>query len=443
MRNGKLIITALVLCMMVLGLIILESFEIRPGGSGSEVLREAVSGTGADGTLQEGASGSDGSIDSSVGDEDADGIGKDANEAHIPVFEFDLKYTKYLVEAPYEYEANGETRRFKFEEMVRAIEPAREAFESGMVAYVDNYKNRNGNAPYRNGKSTDDFGGTRSASAPGYFNSDGSGDFRYIADGTLVIVENENEKFSEVKIVGETDGSSYFVPQHYVSTDDPLTALEKIIVVDRAEQNIAAFEKVPELVIEPVSSADILGIYKASTETVDSLGNEDDDVDNKDEAAEAEIADMVNVDVMECAADGLTEGAMPVAFPGGRAEWKIVSYSLATTGKSGKYHQPTPLGYYYAVEKKPKFYYLKDGTNDIEGYAPYAIRFTAGAYVHGVATAYKYTADGVRVDPGIHEFSKSIGTVPLSHKCVRNYTSHAKFLYDWYEHGKTIVIVIE
>lgn len=123
--------------------------------------------------------------------------------------------------------------------------------------------------------------------------------------------------------------------------------------------------------------------------------------------------------------------------------WNITSYSRATTGKVGKYHRPTPLGYYYAIEKRPKFLYVKDGTNEIEGYAPYAIRFTAGAYIHGVSTAYKYTEDGTRVDPGIKEFSKSIGTVPLSHKCVRNYTSHAKFIYDWYEQGNTVVIVIE
>ncbi|MHC1724075.1 MAG: L,D-transpeptidase [Aminipila sp.] len=123
--------------------------------------------------------------------------------------------------------------------------------------------------------------------------------------------------------------------------------------------------------------------------------------------------------------------------------WNITSYSKATTGKMGKYHQPTPLGYYCAIEKKPKFFYVKDGTSEIEGYAPYAVRFTAGAYIHGVSTTYKYTAEGTRIDPGINEFSSSIGTVPLSHKCVRNYTSHAKFIYDWYEHGKTIVIVIE
>ncbi len=437
MRNGKLVITALVLSVMVLALIILESFDIRPGGS--ESVQAANGG---------------------VSDLDGEGAAPEVTP-RVPVFEFDLKYTKYLVEAPYEYEVNGETRKFEFEEMVKSIEPARKAFESGTVAYIDNYKNRNGEAPYRNGKSADDFGGLRSASAPGYFDSSGSGDFRYIADGTLVAVVSENENFAEVKIVGEDGGQSYFVPQHYVSTDDPLTALDKIIVVDRANQNIAAFERVPELDIEPVSSANITGFYKESAESVDSLGGDLDKTDaaqsetsgdvQKNSLSEnggssdnkIDISQMVNVDVMECAADGLNEGAMPAAFPGGRAEWKIVSYSLATTGKSGKYHQPTPLGYYYAIEKKPRFYYLKDGTNDIEGYAPYAIRFTAGAYVHGVAVPYEYTDDGVRVDPGIREFSNSIGTVPLSHKCVRNYTSHAKFLYDWYEHGKTIVIVIE
>ena len=124
-------------------------------------------------------------------------------------------------------------------------------------------------------------------------------------------------------------------------------------------------------------------------------------------------------------------------------KWKVVSYSLATTGKLGKYHQPTPLGYYYAIEKRERFYYYKDGTTSIQGYAPYTIRFAGGAYVHGVPVDYKYNADGQRIDPGKVEFSQSLGTIPLSHKCVRNYTSHAKFLYDWYVPGETIVIVME
>jgi len=124
-------------------------------------------------------------------------------------------------------------------------------------------------------------------------------------------------------------------------------------------------------------------------------------------------------------------------------EWKVVSYTLATTGTTGKYHQPTPLGYYYAIEKRERFYYYKDGTTSIQGYAPYSIRFAGGAYIHGVPVNFKFTPEGVRVDPGKVEYSKTIGTVPLSHKCVRNYTSHAKFLYDWYTPGEMIVIVME
>ena len=124
-------------------------------------------------------------------------------------------------------------------------------------------------------------------------------------------------------------------------------------------------------------------------------------------------------------------------------EWKVISYTLATTGTTGKYHQPTPLGYYYAIEKRERFYYYKDGTTTIQGYAPWAVRFAGGAYVHGVPVNYKYNAEGGRIDPGKIEYSKTLGTVPLSHKCVRNFTSHAKFLYDWYTPGEMIVIVTE
>ena len=124
-------------------------------------------------------------------------------------------------------------------------------------------------------------------------------------------------------------------------------------------------------------------------------------------------------------------------------EWKVVSYTMATTGATGKYQQPTPLGYFYGIEKRERFYYYKDGTTTIQGYAPYVIRFAGGAYIHGVPVNFKFSADGKRIDPGKVEYSKTMGTVPLSHKCVRNYTSHAKFLYDWYTPGEMIVIVME
>jgi len=123
-------------------------------------------------------------------------------------------------------------------------------------------------------------------------------------------------------------------------------------------------------------------------------------------------------------------------------KWHLISYVLATTGQKAKYKEETPLGYYMAIEKKSQFLYLSDTTKKIAGYAPYAIRFTGGAYVHGVPVDYK-NVNGKLVDPGMREYSPTIGTVPLSHKCVRNYTSHAKFLYDWIRIGEGAVIVIE
>ena len=123
--------------------------------------------------------------------------------------------------------------------------------------------------------------------------------------------------------------------------------------------------------------------------------------------------------------------------------WKVISYTLATTGADGEYQQPTPVGFFYGIEKRDKFLYYTDGTTDIQGYAPYAIRFSASSYVHGVPVDFTYDAIGNQIEPAMQEYSKSIGTVPLSHRCVRNYTSHAKFLYDWYTAGETAVIVIE
>ncbi len=123
-------------------------------------------------------------------------------------------------------------------------------------------------------------------------------------------------------------------------------------------------------------------------------------------------------------------------------KWNLISYTFATTGEKAAYKLPTDLGYYMAIEKVSRFSYLNDVTKQIAGYAPYAIRFNGGAYIHGVPVDYVYK-DGNRVDPGIQEYMYTIGTVPRSHKCVRNYTSHAKFLYDWIEIGKSAVIVIE
>lgn len=120
----------------------------------------------------------------------------------------------------------------------------------------------------------------------------------------------------------------------------------------------------------------------------------------------------------------------------GENEWKIRSMNPATSGQHKPPHaMETPVGMFVIQEKKAKMFYVKDGTSTIEGYAPYASRFTNGAYIHGVP---------VNNPKGkIIEYSWSLGTTPRSHMCVRNASSHAKFVYDWSKTMSSLVVVID
>lgn len=282
---------------------------------------------------------------------------------------FNLKYDKYLVPYPFEYEYKGEIRTFEFYKMIDMARIVKVESEKGQLTYISNYKDENGKAPLYYGKAADKDGTLRGASAPAYKVLDNRGEFDYLPDGTLVrIIEKSVEgNPTFVKVYSIKDQEEYYIPNRYVELERKLDAVKKVIVVDLKNQTIVAMEN-------NIRSE----FYQASNTILET-------------------------------------------------DWEIVSYSKCTTGKLGKYQQPTPKGFFYAIEKKPFLYYLKDGTNIVAGKEPWAIRFTAGAYVHGMS---------------LGEYSPAIGTVPLSHKCVRNYTSHARFLYDWYEKDKTIVIVI-
>lgn len=116
--------------------------------------------------------------------------------------------------------------------------------------------------------------------------------------------------------------------------------------------------------------------------------------------------------------------------------WYIRSMNPSTTGRHRPpYAQETPIGLFLLQEKKPKMYYLKDGTTQPGGFAPYASRFTNGAYIHGVPVTH----------PGrsIIEYSYSLGTTPRSHMCVRNVSSHAQFIYDWGPINETLIYIID
>ncbi|WP_029902250.1 L,D-transpeptidase [Prevotella sp. 10(H)] len=117
-------------------------------------------------------------------------------------------------------------------------------------------------------------------------------------------------------------------------------------------------------------------------------------------------------------------------------KWLVRSMNPATTGlHNPPYQQETPLGMFVIQEKKSKMYFLVDGTTRNGGFAPYANRFTNGGYIHGVPVNAPRTA--------LIEYSASLGTTPRSHMCVRNATSHAKFVYDNFPVEATIVFIIE
>lgn len=116
--------------------------------------------------------------------------------------------------------------------------------------------------------------------------------------------------------------------------------------------------------------------------------------------------------------------------------WYVRSMNPATTGLyRPPYKKPTPLGLFVVQDKMMKMQYYEDGTKEIGGYAPYASRFSAGGYIHGIPVNLPAT--------GMIEYSPTLGTTPRSHMCVRNATSHAGYIYDWADKDYALVAVIE
>lgn len=267
----------------------------------------------------------------------------------------------------YIHSSQGIARKFQFDKMLAVIKDLQQQVSQGRLNHISNYKNYNGAPPNKSGAATDEYGMRIYQSAPGYFQADTSSDFRYVPDGMLVRVLRETGDFYHVFV--DSFEKELYVPKQYIDLNDALSQLEYVVIVDRNQQNQAAFE--------------------------------------------------------------LTEN-----------EIRMISYTLATTGLKSASSFETPLGYYKTIEKKDRFQYLKDGSSEIAGYAPFATRFCGGAYIHGVPVAYE-ERDGEKIDPGHKEYLHTIGTFPRSHMCVRNFTSHAEFIYNWLDPAKGAIIVIE
>ncbi|HHT62414.1 MAG TPA: L,D-transpeptidase family protein [Clostridia bacterium] len=267
----------------------------------------------------------------------------------------------------YLHSGTGIPRAFRFDKMLAAVNELRQQLAQGELHFIRNYKNQNGTPPQKGNTQVDEHGYRFYHSAPAYEQASTASNFRYIPDGMLVRVLEDANEFFHVNV--PSFGGDFFVPKQYVDQTATLSRLNHVVVVDRNQQNQAAFE--------------------------------------------------------------VTENGL-----------NLISYTLCTTGLPGDYSFETTLGSYKVLEKKERFEYLQKGSEKIAGYAPFAVRFTGGAYIHGVPVNYE-EKNGERVDPGTIEYLHTIGTFPRSNMCVRNFTSHAQFLYNWMDSQNGAVIVID
>ncbi|MCC8087711.1 MAG: L,D-transpeptidase [Rikenellaceae bacterium] len=286
---------------------------------------------------------------------------------YVVKIEKQLIYDNHTLDDIYPYQDT--TREFQWNKIKGQIEYI-ETFTTGNKTWriLQNRRNSNGEAPlvknYRRNAyklKEDTLGVERYQSVPLYTPDDMTAPERYGRDGFLVEILRNGSDTTVVKNIN-FDGE-WLVPSRYVKTIDTVPSFNKIVFVDRQNQNIATLEK-----------------------------------------------------------DGDT--------------WLVRSMNSATTGvKNPPYAHETPLGIFVIQEKKTKMIFLKDGSTETGGYAPWASRFCNGAYVHGVPVNAPSTRE--------IEFSQTLGTIPRSHMCVRNATSHAKFVYDWSDTESTLVAVIE
>ncbi|MDR2921328.1 MAG: L,D-transpeptidase [Tannerella sp.] len=280
----------------------------------------------------------------------------------------DFLYDKYTLEDEYPYKDT--TRVFQWEQikkLIALIETAQ--LEKASWGILQNRRNRNGEAAvvhnFKRNKYNliiDSLGIERYQGIPLYSLNDTITPERYSLDGSLVKISNDTTKFVKASTVSfEGD---WYIPRKYIKPIDIDTLyFNKLVFVDRTNQNITTLEK------------------------VDSV-------------------------------------------------WLVRSMNPATTGVyKPPYAHPTPLGIFVVQEKKAKMIFYKDGSTETGGFAPYASRFCNGAYIHGVPSNVPRTS--------IIEYSQTLGTIPRSHMCVRNASSHAEFVYNWAPVYESLVFVIE
>ena len=102
-----------------------------------------------------------------------------------------------------------------------------------------------------------------------------------------------------------------------------------------------------------------------------------------DNLSQSIVIDRKNQNIMYFEVDAVT------------GNWELLSMSYVSTGTTSEYADPTPLGIFMVQKIRIETPYPSDGRPGIEaGYMPYTIRFSGGAYNHGVPVNNKVDDSG-------------------------------------------------
>lgn len=106
--------------------------------------------------------------------------------------------------------------------------------------------------------------------------------------------------------------------------------------------------------------------------------------------------------------------------------YNVNTVGYVTTGITKGTGFVTPFGDYLVAYTKPIMAYTADDSTEIVGDAKYAIRFSGGGYLHGIPSKY-----GDNREARKKATASKLGTIPLSHKCVRNEDDVIAYMYKW------------
>ena len=160
----------------------------------------------------------------------------------------DIQYENYHLEDEYPY--NDTVRVFQWDKVKEKLAHIdNEVAKGGNWAIFSNYRNMNGEAPtvanfVRNEykRVSDQYGVERYQSVPLYTSDSDTTLTRYGRDGWMVKILG-SDTTEMVKVLGVSFEDEYLIPQRYLVKWGDTISIDRVVVVDVTNQNIAVIEK--------------------------------------------------------------------------------------------------------------------------------------------------------------------------------------------------------